>query len=271
MLALAGVALGISAAVSASQHATENTAKEINALSNEIYKLQEKANAIKTIEKQYDALDNKIVQTAADQEKMNELLDQAKDKLSSEGKEGKTEQDIYAALSTNAMKRTYLAQIEEKAIREANAKRREQISILKEASAAQRKEMLTSKDNADYLMVQDAILAINNNTLYEYIDSLDKVADGVESFTQAILESMSAEEAYRYATDKTGTGIKKLVDIINGATTVIEDEQVALATILDSSKYTIAEKIDAYNELSKQIAALGDPTLMKAFETAYGQ
>ena len=280
------IAMGIAAgaAIAALTSKMNNTgankaADEINNLSNEIYKLQEKANAIKTIEKQYDALDKKIVQTTEDQKKMNELLDQAGDKLSSENQkdgkgnevQGSSEQDIYKNLQSEKAKREYLAKIEEDSIRKANAKRREQLRILEELDPAQRKLMLTSKDNADYLMAQDAIYAINNNTLYEYIDTLGDVGENVEALTQKILEQMDAQEAYEYASDRSGSKIKQLADAINSANTIIGDSQVSLAEVLDSTKYSFEEKIKAYNDLYAAIDALGDDTALEAFKDAYGQ
>ena len=281
---IAALAVGITVAVAASggfsnTSATDKAADSVNKLSNEIYKLQEKANAIKTIEKQYDALDKKIIQTAEDQQKMNELLDSAGDKLSSEnekdgkGKEksGTSEKDIYSNLQSEKARREYLTSVEKKATDEANQKRREQIKILGDLTDEQRKAMLLSKDNADNLMAQDAIYAINNNTLYQYLDTLENVGDGVEKLTQNILEQMDAEQAYQYAKEASGAKIKSLADTINSANKTIGDSQVSLAEILDSTKYSIAEKIEAYNELYKAIDALGDDTLSQSFEEAYGQ
>ena len=279
MLALAGIALGISAAINKSKQGTDSAASNINQLSNEIYKLTEKANAIKSIEKQYDALDQKIIKTIEDQEKMNELLDSAGDKLDSTRKKdnkgneisGTSEQDIYKNLSSDKMKREYLEKIEGESIRKANQKRREQIEILQGLTEKQRQTILTSKDNANYLMVQDALYAKNNNTLYEYIDTLGDVGEGVERLTQNILEQMDAEEAYKYATDESGSAIKRLADTINNANTIIGDSQVSLAEVLDSTKYSLKDKISAYKELYESIEALGDDTLLQSFKEAYSQ
>lgn len=131
--------------------------------------------------------------------------------------------------------------------------------------------MLTSKDNADYLMAQDAIYAINNNTLYEYIDTLGDVGENVEALTQKILEQMDAQEAYEYASDRSGSKIKQLADTINSANTIIGDSQVSLAEVLDSTQYSFEDKIKAYNDLYAAIDALGDDTALEAFKDAYGQ
>ena len=280
LLTILGITIGTAIAKNVAYgKSADKAADDVNKLSNEIYKLQQKADAIKTIEKQYDALDNKIVKTAEDQKKMNELLDSAGDKLSSENQkdkhkkdiEGTSEQDIYKNLQSDKARREYLAQIEDDATRQANKKRREQISILQNLSAAERQRILTSKGNADFLKTQDAIYATNNNTLYEYIDTLGNVGEGVEQLTQNILEQMDAEEAYKYATDDSGAAIKRLANTINNASTVIEGSQVSLAEVLDSTKYSFEDKIKAYNDLYASIAALGDPVLLDSFESAYGQ
>ena len=265
MMALAGIALGVTAAVNAANGGTDKAADKVNKLSNEIYKLQAKADAIKSIEKQYDNLDKKIIQTTEDQEKMNSLLDSISDKLSEE------EQDVFKGLTTDKAKRDFLETVEQNAIDEANKKREEQIKILRKLDPEQRREILNNKDNADYVQAVDAIYAINNNTLYEYIDSLSDVNDGVEKFTQSILENISAEEAWNLASSDTSDVIAKLVDTVNGATVLVGNEEVTLASILDSTKYSLEEKIEAYNKLYDEIASIGDKTLIDAFRSTYGQ
>lgn len=277
LAAALGVGIAASMGAFSNSSAADKAADDVNQLSNKIYELQEKANAIKTIEKQYDALDNKIIKTAADQEKMNELLDSAGDKLDTTNKKdsknkeiaGSSERDIYNNLQTDQARRKFLDKIEEDAINKANNKRKEQIRILQQLTTAQRNHILASQDNADYLMVQDAVYAINNNTLYEYIDTLGQVGNNVEKLTQNILEQISAQEAYQYALHP--ERIQELADTINNANTVIGDSQVALAEILDSTQYSIQEKITAYNQLYDAIAALGDNTLTQSFIDAYGQ
>ena len=265
MMALAGVALGVTAAYNAANAGTEKAADKVNKLSNEIYKLQAKADAIKSIEKQYDNLDKKIIQTTEDQKKMNDLLNSISDKLSEE------EKNVFESLTTDKAKRDYLETVEEDAIEQANKKRQKQIQLLGKLDAEQRREILNNKDNADYLQVVDAIYAINNNTLYEYIDSLGSVNDGVEKFTQNILENLSAEEAWKLASEDTTHAVERLVNAVNDATTIIGDDEVSLATILDSTKYSLQEKIEAYNQLHDEIASLGDKSLIDSFEAAYGQ
>ena len=268
------IAMGIAAgaAILALTSKMNNTgankaADDINKLSNEIYKLTEKANAIKSITKQYDALDNKIIKTNEDLKEMSELLDKAADKLDDE------EKKAYEHLSNDVQRRRYLTALERSATSEANAKRREQIRKVRNLSSSERAKLLNSNTtNADYLEAQSAIYAINNNTLYSYIDSLDKVNAGVEKFTQSILENLSAQEAWAYANDESGTMIKRLTDIINNSTTwTSSGEETTYAAIINSDDYTLRERINAYDQLHDSIQSLGDTSLLRSFEQAYQQ
>jgi hypothetical protein len=235
LLAILGIAIGTAVANNVAYgKSAENAADNINKLSNEIYKLTEKANAIKSIEDQYDALDKKIIKTAEDQAKMNELLDGVSDKLSTENEkddkgkdiQGTSEKDKFDALETEQEKRAYLQKVEADARKEANEKRREQIRIIQNLSAEERKELLTNKENADYLKAQSAVRAIVNNQLYETIDALKDVGAETEAFTQAILDQMDAEELYKYAQQEKATAIKALVKAVDEAITTINGEQI---------------------------------------------
>ena len=63
LMALAGIA-GIAALLGGISKQKESSAEKVNNLSNEIYKLQEKANAINQITTSFDDLDNKILRFA---------------------------------------------------------------------------------------------------------------------------------------------------------------------------------------------------------------
>ena len=89
LLAMAGIA-GVANLISTSTNKASKTADEVNSLSNEIYKLETKARALENVTSSYTQLDNQVIKTQKDQEKMNELLDQAADKLDEE------EQKAYA-------------------------------------------------------------------------------------------------------------------------------------------------------------------------------
>ena len=276
--ALAGITLAIGAGITSStKSAGDQAASDINKLSNEIYKLTERANAIKTIADQFDALDKKIIKTAEDQKKVNELFDSAGDKLSEEKKkdnkgkdiDGTSEKEIYAAIETDQEKYIYLQNVENEARKKANDLRQKQLDILKNLNPALRQEMLTNKDNAEYLKVQSAVRAINNNTLYEYIDSLKDAGKETEAFAQSILNELDAEQQYQYAIESDQHSIKNLVDTIDNATTIINGEKIRWTDVLGSDDYTFKERINAFKELEKVMKSLNNPEVLKAFQKAY--
>lgn len=267
---IAGIAIGgiVSAVKVAKQRddSAKAAAKDINELSNQIYKLQEKANAINQVTSSFEDLDNNIIKTKEDLEEMNNLLDKAGDSLSEEEKE------VYEKLATNKQKVDYLKDISEKAEKEADAKRRESINRLKATSASDREEILTSKES-EFLETQSAIYAINNAALYDYVDLLkqqkelsSEAADAAEQLTQGILEQLSATDAYNIAADERATTIKKMVDVIGK---LKNEDGTSLAKILSSSDARLNDQIEAYREIKESIQELGDPKLLDAFKEAY--
>ena len=85
LAALIGVTV-TTAAVGAKKYekSANGTAEKINKISNEIYKLNAKANEINNITTSFDKLDNKLIKTNSDLKEMSSLLDQAADKLDTE-------------------------------------------------------------------------------------------------------------------------------------------------------------------------------------------
>ena len=280
VLSILGVTIGTAVAQNvAYSKSAEKAADDVNKFSNEIYKLQTKADAIDSVIKKYDDLDKKIVKTIEDQKAMTEALDSAGDKLSSQqekdknGKEikGSSEQEQFKALQSDKAKKLFLERSKQAAEIQADEYRKKQLAVLDKLDPAKRTELLTNASDAEKLKAQDAIFSINNHTLYTYLDTLGNVGDGVEQLTQSILEQMSAVDAYDYAVEKNGKTIKELADAVNNATTVIEGEQVSLAEVLNSTSYSLKEKIAAYDELYASIEALGDQTILQSFKDAYGQ
>jgi hypothetical protein len=189
----------------------EGAAESINKLSNEIYKLNEKANNLNSIGDSFDKIDRKLIKTNEDLKEMNSLLDQAADALSDEIEDGEdigygagvSEKEYYESFSTEKGKRQALADIEKNTRKKANQKRTDQINAIKKLSGNELKKFLDENTtNAEIRMAQDAIYALNNNELYEYIDAqkdsnkiTESQAAAIESLTQSILDEMSTEEA----------------------------------------------------------------------------
>lgn len=221
----------------------ESSAEKVNKLSSNIYKMTEKANAIQQVVNSYEDLDKQIIKTKEDQEKLNELLAQGSDKLSDEEKEA------YNAM-TDTQKITYLKQIKAEALQQANADRQAQLKLLNKMSPKERNAILKDTSNANNLNVQSAIYAMNNNSLYEYIDTLKDAnqlttdqAQALEKVTQKMLETVSATEAYELAQNP--ERIQKLTDKLREHTDALE--------VLASATGTIKERTEAYDEISKTL------------------
>ena len=243
--------VGISIAISGTQDETKKTTDKVNELSNEIYKLNEKANAINNITSSFDKLDGKLIKTNADLKEMSSLLDQAADKLTED------EQKDFNKLQTNAAKREYLETIEKNTRNEANDKRDQQIKEISKLSTSDRNALFSSSES-NAIAAKDAVYAFNNNALYERLDLLKdnnklttEQASVVESFTQTILENMSAEQAWIYATDETGEKMNALVDVISRLKIEAKNldgkvVSTSVGKILTSDDYTLLEQVDAF-------------------------
>lgn len=264
---MAGLVFGISAIVkNAHKNSAEGTAEEVNKLSNEIYKLENKARALETINKSYKDLDNQIIKTQKDQEKMNELLDQAADKLSDE------EKQYFNSLQSNSAKQLYLESVIAKSREEANTYRQEQLNKVNNLGGSERTKFLdASTTDSEILTAQAAIYAINNQRLYEHLDKLSAngtVNEGVQKVTEALLDTLSPEEALRYANNP--TLINELADSLNnlkGQYQSLADvnHQGSVTEVLTSDDYSIVDKVKAYNEALN--ALTGD--MKENFKEAY--
>lgn len=269
----AALGVGIAAATGAfsGEDATDETASEVNDLSNEIYKLTEKAQSIKTITSSYEELDNQIIKTKEDQEEMNDLLEQAADNLDDD------EQDIYNSLSTNALKKQYLDSIKEQSLATANADRQKQLQLINSMSTSNRAALLSSDaTDSDYLTAQSALYAIANNELYQYIDTMkdaseesDEYWKAIEEVTQTMLEGVSPTEAYYYAQNP--EKIQAIVSALSDLKSAYTDtdgviQEAGVAEILNSDDYNIKEKVEAFRK-AKQ--ALAGTSIYDAFMSTY--
>ena len=265
---------------SARKKTADGASEEINKLSNEIYKLNEKANAIDNITKSYDELDKKLIKTKKDQEELNSLLDQAADKLSSEEDsyaKGVSEQDYYNSASSAAEKRRILDEIQSSAKQGIKDYQQEQLKTIRKLSGSELNKFLNENTtDSDIKKAQSALYAIANSQLYDKIDSISNVtkeeAAAIESVTSAIIANLSVQDAYEYAQNP--ARIEALVDALND----LKDAQmeidgratnVSLTEILDSDDYNLSSKVSAYEQIA---AALSDTAeAYEAFTDAYQQ
>lgn len=288
LLSLVGIAVAIGNISSSSSSEAEN----VNKLSNEIYKLNAKANEINNITTAFDKLDNKLIKTNSDLKEMSSLLNQAADKLDTEvDKEhdwygGKSEKEYYESFSSNTGKRKALEFIESNNRKLANEKRTEQINKIKGLSGEELARFLDDEaTDAEILQAQDAIYALNNNELYEYIDLqkesgklTEEQATAVESLTQSILEGMSAEEAWAYAKDDDGKKVQALARSLQELTMVVKDVNGKMVTlnvgsILNSDDYSLKDQVEAFKKtrdaLLKEYGSASEE--FKAFSETFSQ
>ena len=258
LLAIAGIA-GVANLISSSMGQAGKTADEVNSLSNEIYKLENKARAIETVTKSYNDLDNQIIKTQKDQDKMNELLDQAADKLDEE------EQKAYKALATNEQRIRYLEAIQSKAEQDANKKRQEQLNKINKLNPTQLAKFLDpNSTDSDVLTAQSAIYAINNAKLYDFVDGLEDAQEGVEKLAQSLLSQLSPAEALAFA--NTPDKIKDLVKTLNNANIQLSNgDKVGVASVLTSDDYSVVDKVKAYREALDSL----DDSMKETFKTVY--
>lgn len=261
----AALGVGIAASMGAFNSGSEvdQTSEAVNKLSNQIYQLETKANAINTITKSYDDLDKKLIQTNADQEEMNKLLDQAVDTLDEEQK------NAYKALQTNEDRLKYLKAIRQQSDEEADALRKQQINSISNASASTKSALFDENTtDSNILTAQAAIYANNNNELYKYIDSLTEAKAGVEDLAEVLLSELTPAQALAFAEQP--ELISKLVDSLNSLSTTytsLSDSSVkgTAAEVLTSDDYSIVDKVNAYKDA---IASL-DNEMAKILETTY--
>lgn len=280
LMALAGIA-GIAAIVGGISKQKESTEEKVNNLSNEIYKLQEKANAINQITTSFDDLDNKIIQTNKDIEEMNSLLDQAGDKLSDEIGEdedigygtGVSEKEHYQGLVGDKAKRDFLEQVETQARIDAKNKRDEQISLFRNNAEL----MNENTTNAEIKKAQTSIYANAIYNLQDYIDKLKETenmstetASAIEKMTQAMIEETDLDEALDFADYE--QKVADLVDQVKGLEVSVKDtngefKDISAAEILTSDDYGIRDKAKAFNELKQTLGESSEE--YKLLATAY--
>ena len=168
----------------------------------------------------------------------------------------------------------------------ANEARTKQINKLKNLSGKELARFLDDKTtNAEILQAQDAIYALNNNELYEYIDLqkesgklTEEQATAVESLTQSILEGMSAEEAWTYAKDDDGKKVQALTRSLQELTMVVKDVNGKMVTlnvgsILNSDDYSLKDQVEAFEKtrdaLLKEYGSASEE--FKAFSETFSQ
>ena len=243
---------------------TEKASKNIQKLSNEIYKMNEASSSIKKTIADYEALDNQIIKTKEDLEEMNNLLNSAEESIDfTQGgkikeKDAELAKENYKSLS-EAQKLNVLKKEQTRLENEIWAARKKQLAELKKLNEEQRNYLL-NEDSA----VSSAVYATNNAYLYEQIDELketshltDEQISATEDLGERILANLSAQEAYNWAVDDNGQKIKDLVKQL---------EELNVAEVLTSNDYTLKEQINAYKEAYAQLEGAAKDAFKAEFE-----
>ena len=275
------------------ENSAENTAKEINEISNEIYKLNEQSTKLKQTISAFEALDNKVIKTKEDIAEMNDLLDGAADALSSENQtetdnkgnenevEGTSQQDTYAGMYTEEERLKYLKGVQEQADIQADAKRQELLQKafnLRNTNTAEFNELMNeNSSDGEILQAQSAIRATAYDKLYDEIDELatkakdENLVNKTEELTSSLVSSMSALDALSYVEDGS-TKMKSLVDSLFEVTVALtnangEIEEFKATEVFTDEDKSIVDRIEAFEEIEKALA--GDEAALNAFKKSY--
>ena len=250
--ALTGTALLIRNAVKEKEeNSLEGVASSVNKLGTEIYNLTEKANSLEQIGNSFDEIDNKIIKTNEDLKEMSTLLEQAADKLTEE------EKAAYNALP-DSQKRTRLSELSAKARLEANNKRNEIRDKIKNEQGI----LSSTSIDSEILSAQAQIYAINNNELYQHIESMTDLTNeesiALRELTQSILEEMNTEQAWGYAQEESADKIKNLANKV---------KDLGIAQLLTSDDASLSSKVEAYRTAINNLYGYEQ----EAFKRVYNQ
>ena len=285
------VGIAIATAVSNAnkyEKSAEGTAERVNELSTEVYKLNEKAQAIDTITNSFDKLDNKLIKTKADLEEINSLLEQGAETMDNTEVDenddigfgaGKNEKEWYNQLS-DEQKRLYLTRKQEELNTEISSKREEIKDRFENMTDKERTKILNdNSSNAAIIEAQGALYANNNAELYKQIDYLKETTDltkdaaqATENLAQSLLEGVSATKAWDFVQhpekiQRLTESLAQLTIKATNATGKLDD--FSAANVLNSEDFNLEDRVEAYTELLTVMEALGDPELLESFKEEY--
>lgn len=226
--ALAGVALAISGAFSSTKETTED---QINALSASIYNLQKTSDTLKSVESKFDAIDNKVIKTNEDLEKMHELLSSAGDVMS-------TEKGDYDDTVSRLMSEQGWSEKKAKRVLDRAKRRKEKGKKLTGKNAQIAWEAYEQWDGATEQDYYNSLVTDADKRAYlekkeaETQRKLDEQrAKQLEKITQAINEGASAEQYRAEVTALTNAQIYKQIDALSDLT---EEQKKATESIVQN-------------------------------------
>lgn len=285
LLAILGVAIGTAVTQNLQYgQSADKAANQINDLSVEILNLGKKSQAIDTAISKFDDLDNQLIKTKKDAEAMTEALNSAADSLSSD-KDNNTagldlgdmsEQDYYKSLTTNRARKEFLEDVSRRAKEQADTARREQLQIVKNLRNRGGSEWSRFQSDAEYAQARDAIYAIANNNLYNYVDTLktagtvsNSAALATESFTQALIENIdNFDQIIQYA-EEDNKAFQQLINSIASAEMEIDGVNTKLTEVLESDDFNLKDKVEAFKQMRTELSGSGEA--LESFTELYSQ
>jgi hypothetical protein len=279
LMTLAGIA-GVAAIISAASKQESDTEK-MQDLSNEIYKLTEKANALNNIATQFKEIDNQVIKTKKDVEELNKTLESAGDQLDTTREkddkgneiEGTSQKDKYEKIHDKQKQLEFIEEAAKQAEAEANKKRLEALAMVNGWSEDEKKTMLNdSNRDSDALIAQSMVKTTATSFMYDYIDSLidegvysKEILQETEDLASEIISNMSSLDTLDYANNT--KKLESLINTIRDTNSMLDGEELSAVDILQNEDNTIAERIQAYQAL--EMALDGDTVAFNALQKAY--
>ena len=258
----------------------ENTAKKIKDLGNEIYRLNERKNYLNQVLDEFKTLDNRIIKTKEDAERLKEILDAVPDKLDDQdvaddenigyGK-GINQKEAYENLrasgATYEELMDWLIAEEEKTDAALINKRKETIKELKDLEKNNRYDFYQmfeeNSTDANVLSIQSDTRGNALDSVYRFIDLLKEAGNVTKQEAQALEQVLTDifnsgnMNMYWYYVNNS-EAVQELITQIQTLKLEIEDangelQTITAAEILSSDDYGIAEKTRAYRSLAESL------------------
>lgn len=252
-LALAtGVAFAIANAAGAFKSEDEKTAEHVKELSNEIYTLTKRSEAIETAVTAVNDLDKKLIKSKEDAEKLSETLSQVGDKLSGEKDEnliqglGMSEQDFYDQLGdTEKLKflQEYQAEVNKKLMEDE-----------KELVAELRRADWNSSSNGKMYKLQ-ATSSVKR-TAYQALDELDLSSEEA-SARQVILEKIIESSSDASLKNMLGN-LTEMRRILTQLGSITFDDGSAASDILQDDGASLKDRTEAFRKLKAELSGMPD-------------
>ena len=260
---LTGIGFAIAGAFGAFKSEDEKTADNVKELSNAIYTLSKRSEAINTAIDTVDHLDKKLIKSKEDAEALSSALEQVGDKLSGEEKEnlisglGMSEQDFYSRLSDNE-KIDFLKEYEKEVDRELAKNEASLIKTLKNAN-------WNSAKNGEMYKLQARSSV--KRTAYQALDELDLTSEEASS-RQSIIEKIieSADDSKLKSMLGDLKGMRNLLTELSNIK--VEDGSVA-SDILQDDDASLKARTEAFKKLREELSSTS--SIWKALSDAYSE